>query len=131
MSSNSVVLKAFNKHFFEFIDDVIRIFPENTHIQTSRDYFETIKKANPTLLVKIWHYFIWSNYKEKIEEGDLSFFFDKDYTEDVKMMPNSEEIVRVINTTLRDPLKAMDDVNRGHCCRHFQLVSRLCAKYCD
>ena len=89
MNSNSVFLKAFNKHFFEFIDDVIRIFPENVHIQTSRDYFETIKKANPTLLVKIWHYFIWVPYQEKIEEGDLSFFFDKDYTEDVKMMPNS------------------------------------------
>jgi hypothetical protein len=129
--SNSIILKAFNKHFFEFIDDVVRIFPENHHIQTSREYFETIRKANPTLLVKIWHYFIWVPYNKKIEEGDLSFFFEKDYTEDVKMMPNSEEIVQVINTTLRDPLKSMDDVNRGHCCRHFQLVSRLCAKYCD
>ena len=128
-NSSSLVLKAFNKTFFEFIDDVIQIFPENVHIANSRDYFESIKKANPKLLVKIWHTFIWTPYNKQISEGDLTFFFEKDYSEDLMMMPNGDEIIRVINNSLRDPLKQMDVVNQGHCLKHFQLVSKLCEKY--
>ena len=129
MNTNSLVLKAFNKKFFEFLDDVIRIFPENLHIINSRDYFETIKRANPKLLVKIWHSFIWTPYNDKISEGDLTFFFEKDYAEDLRLLPNGDELIRVINTSLRDPLKQMDETNRGHCMKHFQLVSKLCEKY--
>lgn len=128
-SANSLILKAFNKTFFEFLDDVIRIFPENHHIINSREYFETIRRANPKLLVKIWHSFIWTPYNDKISEGDLTFFFEKDYSDDLRLLPNGDEIIRVINTSLREPLKQMDDVNRGHCLKHFQLVTRLCEKY--
>lgn len=128
-NQSSIVLKAFNKTFLEFLDDVILIFPDNPHILNSRDYFETIKKANPKLLVKIWHIYICKPYSEKIFGGDLTFFFEKDYSEDLKMMPNGDDIVRVINNSLRDPLLKMDDVNRSHCLKHFQLVSKLCEKY--
>lgn len=128
-NNNSLLLKAFNKKFLEFIDDVIRIFPENFHIVNAREYFETIKKANPKLLVKIWFTFIWTPYNDKIADGDLTFFFEKDYSNDLKLLHNGEEIVKVINDSLRDPLKQMDDANRGHCLKHFQLISKLCEKY--
>lgn len=128
-NTNSLILKAFNKKFLEFIDDVILIFPDNKHIVNSREYFESIKQANPKLLVKIWHTFIWTPYHDKISEGDLTFFIEKDYSEDLSMMPNGDEILRVVNNSLRDPLRQMDEVNRGHCLKHFQLVSKLCEKY--
>ena len=127
--SNSLVLKAFNKTFFEFLDDVIRIFPDNRHISDSREHFMSLKQANPKLLVKIWHSFILIPYNDKISAGDLTFFFEKEYSNDLRLLPNGEEIIRVINDSVRDPLKAMDDVNRGHCLKHIQLVSKLCDKY--
>lgn len=131
MSTTSLLLKAFNKQFFEFIDDIISIFPENAHLITSREYFETIKSANPTLLIKIWEYFILTPYQDEINKGNLDFFLKKDYTVDLAQMPNSEEIVKVIDSTLREPLQNMDAENREKCMKHFQLVTKICAKYFD
>ena len=34
------LLKAFNNHFLEFIEDVIKIFPENLDIMTAKTFLE-------------------------------------------------------------------------------------------
>jgi hypothetical protein len=129
MNNNSIVLKAFNKQFFDFVNDVVNIFPNNDHLIKSREYFESIKKLNPTVIIKVWHKYICLPYHKKIEEGDLDFFFEKDYSEDLKYMQNSEEIINVINSTFREPLLNMNDTNRAHCKNHFQVISKLCNKY--
>ena len=41
----SSLLKAFNNHLMEFLDDVIRIFPENLDIKTGKTFAEGLKKA--------------------------------------------------------------------------------------
>ena len=128
-TTNSIVLKAFNKHFFEFIDDIVRIFPDNQNIIESRDLMITLKKANPTLIIKTWQYFIWNPYQDQILNGDIDFFIEKDYTHDLRYMNNSKEIIKAIETTIRDPLRAMDDTNRRHCIQHLQVVSKLSSKY--
>lgn len=127
--SKSLLLKAFNKHFFQFLDDIILFFPDNVDLVTSRQYFDTIKVANPTLILKIWHKYIYTPYNEKIETGDLEFFIEKDYAEDLKNMKNNEKILKVINTSLRDPLRLMNEENMVKCRQHFQLVTRICARY--
>ena len=127
--SKSLLLKAFNKHFFQFLDDIILFFPDNVDLVTSRQYFDTIKVANPTLILKIWHKYIYTPYNEKIEAGDLEFFIEKDYAEDLKNMKNNEKILKVINTSLRDPLRLMNEENMVKCRQHFQLVTRICARY--
>jgi len=127
--SKSLLLKAFNKHFFQFLDDIIFFFPENEDLVTSRQYFDTIKVANPTLILKIWHKYIYTPYNDEIEAGNLQFFFEKDYAEDLKNMKNNEKILKVINTSLRDPLRLMNEENMIKCRQHFQLVTRICARY--
>ena len=127
--SKSLLLKAFNKHFFQFLDDIILFFPDNVDLVTSRQYFDTIKVANPTLILKIWHKYIYTPYNEKIETGDLEFFIEKDYAEDLKNMKNNEKILKVIKTSLRDPLRLMNEENMVKCRQHFQLVTRICARY--
>jgi hypothetical protein len=127
--SKSLLLKAFNKHFFQFLDDIILFCPENEDLVTSRQYFDTIKVANPTLILKIWHKYIYTPYNDEIEAGNLQFFFEKDYAEDLKNMKNNEKILKVINTSLRDPLRLMNEENMIKCRQHFQLVTRICARY--
>lgn len=128
-STSSIVLKAFNKHFFQFLDDIMIIFNNNEKLQKSKDYFITIKNANPTLLAKVWHTYIFTPYHEEISKGDLTFFFEKDYSNDLQRMHNSDEILKFIDSALREPLKSMDESNMHKCVKHFQLVSELCVKY--
>lgn len=130
-SSSSLLLKAFNKHFFQFVDDMIQLFPENENMTKSRAYLETMKTGNPTVLVKIWHKFIYTPYHTQIENGDLTFFFEKDYSHDLCLLPNSEQILNIIDTTLRDPLRQLNENNMEICRKHFQLVTTICAKYME
>lgn len=126
MSDRSLVLKTFNKYFFDFLDDLIALFPEMKDIKESRDYFDILKRANPTLLIKIWHSFIHVPYSDVIEKGDITFFFTKDYSADLIHLHNASEIIKVIDTTLREPLQNMDAANLEKCVKYIQILSKLC-----
>ena len=48
------ILKAFNNHLTEFIDDLIVVFPDNLDIKTGKTFVEGLKKINPKRLPMIW-----------------------------------------------------------------------------
>jgi len=130
MSDKSTLLKTFNTQFFAFLDDVIKIFPDNNDIITARKSFETIKKANPTIIAKIWMTYIHTPYIQELEAGNINFFFDKDYAKDLKIVPNNGEVMRVIDT-LREPVRSMSDINKGHTMKYLQILSKLSFMYSE
>jgi hypothetical protein len=125
----SIILKSFNKQFFDFIEDVNRIVENNMDIETSRIYFNTIKKANPSLLLKIWNQFILIPYQKQIHKGDITFFLDKDYSEDLSQLPNNKEILKIIDTSLKIPIRNMSEINKSHCMKYIQLLCKLSNAY--
>jgi hypothetical protein len=128
MVDKSGILKAFNTHYFEFVDDIINIFPENNEIRESKTAFELFKKANPTSILKAWHIFVYIPYHEVIDAGNIDFFFDKDYKNDLTYMANANDIMKVIDT-LRDPVKNMGDANKAHTTKYIQNLSKLSNMY--
>ena len=128
MSDKTTLMRGFNTHFFDFIEDIIRIFPEKKDISVSKTSFETIKMANPTALIKAWYMFIYSPYKSVIDAGDITFFFDKDYSEDLSHLQNSQKIMGIIDT-LREPVKNMSDTNKEHSMKYIQNLSKLSMLY--
>jgi len=108
----SNILTAFNDHFMDFIDDVQRVFPEDSDILTAKNALFLVRKANPKMIVKIWNAYIVSKYKREIEEGNLDFFINKDYSSDVSVAENSDKIMESINR-LRDPIKNMGHENQA------------------
>ena len=130
MSDKPKLMRAFNAHFFDFLDDVIRIFPENKDIVVSRTSFDMIKKANPTIIIKVWHKFIYAPYKEVVDAGDITFFYEKDYSNDLSVLPNSGEIVKIIDS-LRNPVSEMSEVNKAHTMKYIQNLSKLALLYSE
>lgn len=128
MTDKSSLLRGFNSHFFDFIDDIINIFPENKDISVSKTTFETIKKANPTAIIKSWYSFVYTPYANVIESGDITFFFEKDYNEDIAHLANSQTIMKMIDT-LRTPVKEMSDTNKAHTMKYIQNLSKLSVMY--
>lgn len=127
MSDKSIVLKAFNKQFFDFLDDIIQVFPENNEIQVSKTYFNTIKKANPTAIIKVWYEFIYKPYSTEVDKGDIMFFLTKDYSDDI--LVNKEYVLKVIDESLRKPLLSMDETNKAHCAKYAKILTDLCKRY--
>ena len=79
----SSVLKAFNNHLLEFIDDVIRIFPNNLDIKTGKTFIEGVKRVNPKKIITYWRDNILALYEKEILEEDITFFVNKDYRNDI------------------------------------------------
>ena len=130
MSDKTTILRAFNTHFFEFVDDIICIFPDNKELPSSKLSFDMIKRANPTAIIKAWFKFVYIPYNTVIEQGDISFFFEKDYAGDLAHLNNSENIMSIIDS-LRGPVKQMSDVNKTHSMKYIQNLSKLSFMYSE
>jgi hypothetical protein len=124
----SSILKAFNTLFFDFIDDIIGIFPENQDIRVSKDFFTNVKRANPTALLKAWSTYVYIPYAEIINSGNIDFFFEKNYEDDLTILSNAKDIMKAIDT-IREPVRNMSEVNKSHSMKYIQKLSTLSTMY--
>jgi hypothetical protein len=125
---SSPILTAFNNQFSEFMDDIISIFPENKDLITTKNMMTTLRKGNPRLLIQIWKSFINDPYSSEIEEGDITFFIEKDYGMDIQKMNDTDKILKGIDR-LRNPIKSMDKLNQNACMKYIQNMSKLSSMY--
>jgi hypothetical protein len=124
MASN--ILSAFNDHFIEFVTDVQNVFPEDTDILAAKNALIAIRKANPKMIVKIWNSYIVGKYKPEIEAGNLEFFINKDYSQDISSAANSDKIMDSINR-LREPIKQMTPESQAKTMKYIQNLTKLAA----
>jgi hypothetical protein len=125
----SNILTAFNDHFIEFINDVHLVFPEDADILSAKNALAAIRKANPKMIVKIWNAFIVGKYRSEIEAGNLDFFVNKDYSQDVSNAANSDKIMESIDR-LRSPIKNMSSENQAKVMKYIQNLTKL-AQLCE
>jgi hypothetical protein len=124
----STILKLFNKQFFEFLDEIIVILPENQEVQIARTTFDTFKRANPTTIIKAWYSLVYKPYETVFDSGNISFFFDKDYATDLLAVPNASRIMEMIDN-IRTPIKNMSPENIAHSTKYIQNLCKLSAIY--
>jgi hypothetical protein len=115
---------VFNEHFTEFINDIQSVFPEDPDILTAKNALFAIRKANPKLLVRIWNKYIVSPYQDQISAGNIEFFLNKDYSQDLSRNDNSEKIMESIDR-LRGPVKQMSKENQQKTMKYIQNLSKL------
>jgi hypothetical protein len=124
----STILKAFNDHFVEFVEDISRVFPDNRDVLTTKNALLTIRKANPRLILQCWQEYIAQPYATKIEEGDMSFFIEKDYTNDLKDMDGNDAIMQKIDR-LRGQVRNMCKDDQEKSMTYVQNLSKLSNLY--
>ena len=81
------------------------------------------------MIVKIWNSFIVSNYRTEINAGNLDFFMNKDYSNDVSSSQNSDKIMESIDR-LREPIRNMGPENQAKVMKYIQNLTKL-AELCD
>jgi hypothetical protein len=118
------LVTVFNDHFSEFIDDIQSVFPDDTDILTAKNALIAIRKANPKLIVKIWINYVYTPYKQQIENGNIEFFLTKDYSNDLSKNDNADKIMESIDR-LRKPIKDMSPENQAQTMKYIQNLSKL------
>ena len=126
--NKSSLLKGFNNHFEEFIDSIYEVFPDDADILASRNILKQIRKANPKLIVKVWKTYVVDKYDNEISSGNINFFIEKDYVNDVNEMDSSSKILEGINR-LRDPIRNMGEKNQKTSMKYIQNLSQLTKLY--
>jgi len=124
----SAILKSFNNHFFGFLEEVHKMLPDNEEISIAQNSFDLIRKANPTSIAKAWFLFVYKPYEKVISEGNISFFFDKDYSGDLQNMANSSTIIEMIDK-IRVPLKNLSREQIEHSAKYIQNLCKLSVIY--
>jgi hypothetical protein len=125
----STILQAFNNHFFEFVDDIQNVFPENTDISASKLALSAMRRMNPRLIIKIWHDYVVLKYDDNIQNGDISFFLNKDYSEDLAGLGSySNTIISKINV-LREPIKNMGAENQDKSMKYIKNLNKMAKLY--
>ena len=127
----TTILRAFNNCFFEFMNQMIIFFPENMDIQVGKVTFENFKKLNPTTLIKCWYYYITIPYSNEILNGDLTFFINKDYNNDLFHLKNqSKQILKIIDD-IKILLSQMTDLNKITMLNYLKNLNKLSTVYSE
>ena len=121
----SSLLKAFNNHLLEFVEDVIRIFPENLDIKTGKTFIEGIKRVNPKKIITYWNDNILKLYETEISQGDITFFVNKDYRNDIGTEVQSLKVLEDIRNLVRGTTKE----NKEKAMKYIQNLTKLCKLY--
>lgn len=124
----SQILKGFNDHFVEFVEDVERVFPDDNDISTVKESFIQMRKANPRLVIKAFNEYFLNKYRSEIESGNIDFFIKKDYNTDLSVLGDSDYILKKIDV-LRNPVKNMKEEDQNKVIKYIQNLSKLCDIY--
>ena len=122
------LLKVFNDHFIEFIEDIIRVFPTDVDLNTVKNYFLLIRKSNPKLIIMGFHEYVYLKYNDQIQNNNIQFFIDKDYKDDFTENKHSDKIIESINR-LRNPIRLMEEEDKLKTVKYLQNLCKLSNSY--
>jgi hypothetical protein len=120
------ILTAFNDHFFEFVNEIQQLFPDDHDLIVSKNSLLMVRKANPKMIVKIWNSYVVGKYNSEIEAGNIDFFINKDYSEDFANTSHSDKIIEAIDR-FRQPLKNLSEPNKIKTIKYIQNLTKLSA----
>ncbi|OUU30810.1 MAG: hypothetical protein CBB97_00740 [Candidatus Endolissoclinum sp. TMED37] len=124
----SSILKAFNNHIIEMIDDLITIYPKNSELLTTKSFVEKLKKVNPKSMIKLWYSSVVVKYKTQIMNSDEKFFMKKDIDESELGEYNNDKVKTFLKTMQKEIGKASES-NKKKCFKYLQNLIKLSELY--
>jgi len=117
--------KIFNDLFFKLVNTVKDYFPNDPTINAAEKSLSAIRKMNPTLIYRVWVYYVDTPYKKEIQGSNIDFFVNKDYSEDLKDYTHDFKTISDAIDRFREPIKNMDKENQTIIMGYIQSLSKL------
>jgi hypothetical protein len=125
----SRILKTFNNHFEEFIDDILRVFPDDEDLLACRSALLSMRKMNPKILLSGFQQTMFP-YKVEIINNDLAFFIEKDYKKEITFSKKDfgNQVLQKIDM-IRSPIKNMCDTDKCNVSKYLNNLLKLAELY--
>lgn len=127
--SGPSLLSIFNDQFIQLLEDIHTIFPDNSDVLTGKNTLITIRKTNPKLLIQIWLTLVYLPYKTEIDNGNVEFFINKDYSEDFDDKNSAKKKILDVIESIRQPIREMGESNQLKTMKYIQTLSKLAVMY--
>ena len=131
--NNSIFMKTFNDQFFEFCDDIYKVFPDEKTIPQAKNLGFMVKKANPKLLISIWHRYISIPYRDVMLKNDVdectAFLITKDYSHDVRNLGKNAQLTLDTIDKIRDRVKDMNPEDKSSTIKYVTNLIKLSELY--
>ena len=119
--------EVFCTQLIEFMDDILRVFPNNLDLKTGKTFIIGLTKVSKRKLIGIWKTSVVDIYEEAIMNGDKEYFINKDYSSDLgeggtdKMMSVVEDVRVLIRNTSEE--------NKDKAIKYLQNLTKICKLY--
>lgn len=125
-----VVLETFNNTFADFLVNLLVVFPDNAYMKKSKTNLKIITGVAPKVVIGVWQKHINSKYYDNILKGEIEYFLEKDFHEDLLVLgtDKSSEVLDFIDK-IREPVKNLDTENMETCLKYLQNLSKLSYAY--
>jgi hypothetical protein len=115
-------LEKFNTTFNEFIDDIIRIFPNDEELKMYKAALRTAVCLNDKMIINIFNETIVNNYESQLLSRDETFFLNYDYTEVV-----SNDYIAILNK-IKKCWSLINENDRNNVWKYFKVLILLSKK---
>jgi|GEM_PF-3437617 hypothetical protein len=119
--NNALILSTFIKQMDECIQDIEGIYAMDKRFIKVRLSFETVKKTNPKLILSSWKTMVTDKYDKQIEAGNLDYFLEKNYSEDI-----NEPYTVSTDNTINEMKNAMSNMSAENKAVSLKYVQNLC-----
>lgn len=124
--NNSLVLSTFISQLDECLTDISNVYSSDKRFIRCKLYFDTLKQTNPRMILTTWKTMVADKYDEQIQNGDISYFLEKDYKEE---LPNYNPTIDQAIQDLRKAIREMSDMNKEKAIQYIQNLCKLSKLY--
>ncbi len=128
----SRLVKIFAEQTEELYLDLINVYPENVEIKTGLTLVQTMKRFNPKLMINKYKVAVNNKYYDKILRGDVTFFINKNYTNDCENVGYDKKSAQVQSDwieSLKSLYSGAEEENKKKLIKYFQNFSKICRMY--
>ena len=123
------IVKLFVRHLMEFFNDIILVFPEDKRLVQMRNFLKVYSKVNPKSLVVAWKYYVTDKYKSVLKEKNyndiIEFMCSKDYSEDLELEGETEDVTKKFIENMREPIRQLSDHNKKKTVKYLSNLIKL------
>jgi len=123
------VLTIFNNQFKELVEDIAFVFPDNKDVQKVKSAIGQVMMITPKMIYKGFKKHVVDSYRAEILAGDIKFFIDKDYKNEVTKLAGANNVILDKIDSLREPVRNMTTTDQAKVIKYMQNMLKLCDLY--
>ena len=123
--NHPLVLSTFISQLDECLEDISKVYSEDSRFIRCKLYLDTLKKSNPRMIITTWKTQVTDKYEDHILAGDIDFFLNKDYTQETGYTPTMDQALQ----DLRKAIQSMSDENKTKSLQYIQNLCKLSKLY--